>query len=208
MIYKKYIKRLFDIIVSLLGLPFFIIIFVILAPIIYFSDRGPIFYNAPRLGKNGKIFKMYKFRSMRVNAPDLRNEDGSTYNGDNDPRVTKIGQLMRKTSFDETPQLLNILFGQMSLVGPRPDLPDALGVYQNDEKRKLGVLPGITGYSQAYHRNQIDLHDRFKEDVFYVDNVSFFLDCKIVIETIKTVLLHKGVYRDENGKNVSEKTKH
>ena len=117
--YEKYIKRLFDIVVALIGLPFFAVIFLIIAPIIYLTDKGPIFYNAPRLGRKGKVFNMCKFRSMKVNAPDIRNADGSTFNGKDDPRVTKIGKIMRKTSLDEIPQLLNVLKGDMSLVGPR-----------------------------------------------------------------------------------------
>lgn len=142
---------------------------------------------------------------MRVNAPDLRNEDGSTYNGEDDPRVTKTGKFMRKTSLDEVPQILNILKGEMSLIGPRPDLVDALEVFQGDEELKLSVRPGITGYSQAYHRNEIDLHERFKEDVYYAKNVSFSLDTRIFFQTIKTVLLKKGIYRDETGRTITEK---
>lgn len=203
--YKLYVKRILDIFIALIGLPFFCIIFLVVAPMIYLTDKGPIFYNAPRLGKNKKIFKMYKFRSMKVNAPDLRNEDGSTYNGDDDPRVTRIGRIMRKTSIDEIPQILNILKGDMSLIGPRPDLPDALEIFLPGEERKLSVLPGITGYSQAYHRNLIDLHERFAEDVYYAEHVSFLLDIKIFFLTIKTVLLRKGIYRDEMGKQITER---
>ncbi len=203
--YKKYIKRVLDIVIAIIGLPFFCLIFMILAPIIVLEDRGPVFYNAPRLGRNKKIFKMYKFRSMKVNAPDLRNQDGSTYNGANDPRVTRIGRIIRKTSLDEIPQILNILKGEMSLIGPRPDLIDALDVFQTGEEEKLSVRPGITGYSQAYHRNLIDLHDRFKEDVYYVRNISFVFDMKIFLQTIKTVLFRKGIYRDESGKTIIEK---
>ena len=156
--YKHFFKRVLDILAALIGLPFFVLLFIIFAPIIYFTDRGPVFYNAPRLGKKGRIFRMYKFRSMKVNAPDIRNTDGSTYNGANDPRVTKIGRLMRKLSIDETPQLLNVLKGDMSLVGPRAHLvTNYKGYDQLDEKRKkrIQVRPGITGYSQAYFRNSI-----------------------------------------------------
>lgn len=203
--YRRYIKRLLGIIISLIGLPFFGIIFLVIAPLIVIEDRGPVFYNAPRLGKNKKIFKMYKFRSMKVNAPDLRNEDGSTYNGDDDPRLTKIGRFIRKTSLDETAQLLNVLKGDMALIGPRPDLPDALEIYTSEEEKKLSVLPGITGYSQAYYRNSIELHDRFKEDIYYAENLSFIFDVKIFLQTIKTVFLRKGIYRDEAGKKIITK---
>lgn len=118
MIYK-FFKRLFDIIISLIALPFVLLVILIFGPIIYFTDKGPIFYNAPRLGKKGKVFKMYKLRSMKVNSPDLKNADGSTYNGKNDPRVTKIGKFLRKTSLDEFPQFFNVLKGDMSFIGER-----------------------------------------------------------------------------------------
>ncbi len=117
--YKHFFKRFFDILVSLIALPFVLLVIIIMAPIIYINDPGPIFYNATRRGKNGKVFKMFKLRSMYVNAPDIRNEDGSTFNSDNDPRVTKIGRIMRKTSIDELPQILNVLLGHMSYVGER-----------------------------------------------------------------------------------------
>ncbi|MBR1986879.1 MAG: sugar transferase [Mogibacterium sp.] len=203
--YKKYIKRLLDLFISIIGLPVFGIIFIIVGPLIHKEDGGPVFYNATRLGKDKKPFKMYKFRSMRVNAPDYRNEDGTTYNGDEDPRVTRIGRFIRKTSIDETPQILNVLKGEMSIIGPRPDLMDALDVFEPGEEKKLEVRPGITGYSQAYHRNMIELHDRFAEDVYYANNVSFRMDLNIFLKTIQTVLLRKGVYRDESNRKIVEK---
>ena len=122
--YKHFFKRFLDILISLLVLPFFVLIFIIVAPLIFFTDKGPIFYCGKRIGRNGKIFKMFKFRSMIVNAPDIRTATGSTYNGDDDPRVTKIGRFLRKTSIDEIPQILNVLKGDMSIIGPRPDTPD------------------------------------------------------------------------------------
>ena len=115
--YINFVKRFIDIIIGLLAFPFVLILIIIMGPIIYFNDRGPIFYNAERLGFNGKPFKMFKFRSMFVNAPDIRNEDGSTYNGDDDPRVTKVGRFMRKTSIDEIPQFLNVLLGDSGIIG-------------------------------------------------------------------------------------------
>ena len=119
--YKHFFKRVLDILISLIALPFVILTIIIFGPIIFLTDRGPIFYCGKRIGRNGKAFKMIKFRSMKVNAPDIRLEDGSTYNGEDDPRVTKIGKFLRKTSIDELPQFLNVLFGQMSIIGPRPD---------------------------------------------------------------------------------------
>ena len=193
----KFFKRLFDILIALTGLPFFLLIFIVLAPIIFLTDRGPVFYNAPRLGKKGKVFKMYKFRSMKVNAPDIRNADGSTFNGANDPRVTKIGKIMRKTSLDETPQLLNVLFGHMSLVGPRAHLVTKYEGYDKlDENRKkrIEVRPGITGYSQAYYRNSIPAEEKLKNDLYYVEHMSLWFDIKILFKTAASVLKHENIY--------------
>lgn len=196
MIYKNYIKRLLDIIVSLLIFPFLAVLILIIAPLIKITDNGPVFYNADRIGLNGRIFKMFKFRSMYVNAPDLRNEDGTTYNSENDPRVTPIGKILRKTSIDEVPQLINVLIGDMSWIGARPDLPDAMDVYSEEDKRKLTVRPGITGYSQAYYRNSAEFSQKMKGDVYYADHVSFILDLKIIIKTIQTVLKRDNLYRN------------
>lgn len=195
--YKKYIKRWMDIILSIIALPFFGILFLILAPIIVFEDRGPVFYNAERLGYKGKKFKMYKFRSMKVNAPDIRNDDGSTYNGDEDPRVTRIGRIMRKTSVDEIPQVLNVLKGDMSWIGPRAHLTTHFTTYEElDEKqrRRLDVRPGITGYNQAYYRNSVNLEEKIRNDIFYVDHLTFLLDIKVFLKTIDSVLRRKNIY--------------
>ena len=196
MIYRKYIKRTLDLLLSIILLPFFAILILIVAPLIKITDRGPVFYNSDRIGLNGKIFKMYKFRSMRVNAPDIRNEDGTTFNSENDPRVTKIGKVLRKTSIDEIPQLLNVLIGDMSWIGSRPDLPDALNVYSEEDKKKLTVRPGITGYSQAYYRNSAEFSQKMKGDVYYAQNVSFILDLKILMKTIQTVVRRENLYRN------------
>lgn len=203
--YSKGIKRILDFIIGLIALPFIIVITLIMAPIIYFNDKGPIFYNASRLGKNGKPFKMYKYRSMMVNAPDIRNEDGSTYNGDDDPRVTKVGRFMRKTSIDELPQFLNVLLGDMSLIGPRPDPLDDMEIYTEHQKKKLNVRPGITGYNQAYYRNSVEQNEKFEHDVYYAENISFFLDIKIFFKTIATILTRDNVYNDASSLNVAEK---
>ena len=192
--YKKYFKRLSDVVITLLALPFWLLILIVFGPIIYFQDKGSIFYNAPRLGKNGKVFKMYKFRSMKLNAPDIRNSDGSTFNSEDDPRLTSIGKFIRKTSIDETPQLLNILKGDMSIVGPRPDLPEHYDLYEANEKKKLEVRPGITGFNQAFFRNTIPWKERIKNDVYYVNNISFQFDFKIYIKTIVSVLKREDVF--------------
>lgn len=198
--YIHFFKRVFDLAVALCALPFVLIAICIFGPMIYFEDKGPIFYMAQRIAKSGKTFDMLKFRSMKVNAPDVRLEDGSTYNGDDDPRVTKIGKFMRKTSIDEIPQFLNILFGDMSLIGIRPDPIDWLDVYNEHEKVILTVKPGITGYNQAYYRNSADGALKLKNDVYYAEHISFWLDCKIILRTIKTVLLHENVNIEEDRK--------
>lgn len=192
--YRKYFKRLIDVIIALLALPLWLMILMVFGPIIYFQDKGSIFYNAPRLGKNGKVFKMYKFRSMKLNAPDIRNSDGSTFNSEDDPRLTSIGKFIRKTSIDETPQLLNILKGDMSIVGPRPDLPEHYDLYEANEKKKLEVRPGITGFNQAFFRNTIPWKERIKNDVYYVNNISIQFDFKIYIKTIVSVLKREDVF--------------
>lgn len=194
--YRHFFKRIIDILISLVGLMIFFLLFLILGPIIYFTDKGPVFYNANRIGLNGKLFKMYKFRSMYVNAPDIRNEDGSTYNADDDPRVTPIGRFMRKTSLDEFPQFLNVFLGDMSIIGPRPDPPDDIYIYTEEQKQKLNVKPGITGYNQAYYRNSVLQDKKFTNDVYYAKHISFILDCKIFFKTILVVLKHDNVYND------------
>lgn len=192
--YKNLLKRVFDLILAIIALPFWLIILVIIGPTIYFQDKGSIFYNAPRLGKNGKIFKMYKLRSMKLNAPDLRNEDGSTFNAEDDPRLTNIGNFIRKTSLDETPQLLNIIKGDMSIIGPRPDLPEHSELYQGNEERKLEVRPGVTGYNQAYFRNTVPWKERIQNDIYYIDRLSWWLDIKIFFKTAKSVLKREDVF--------------
>lgn len=194
MIYEKIIKRILDIVLALIALPFVLIICIIFGILIYLEDRGDIFYIAKRRGLNGSVFGMYKLRSMKMNAPDIRNEDNSTYNRSNDPRVTKIGRILRKTSIDELPQVFNILKGDMSWIGPRPNNPSKVYEDMTDvEKKRLSIRPGVTGYSQAYYRNSINQDEKLKKDVFYSENVRFVFDFKIFIQTIKTVLLQKNI---------------
>ncbi len=196
--YSHFFKRFFDIIIGLIALPIVLIFIVIMGPIIWLDDHGPIFYAGKRLGLNGKPFGMIKFRSMKVNAPDIRLKDGSTYNGDDDPRVTKIGKFLRKTSIDEIPQFINILIGDMSFIGPRPDPLDWLDKYKPEEKIFLTVRPGITGYNQAYYRNSASTQEKIDHDVYYAKNISFWMDVKILFRTIKTVLLRENINRVED----------
>ena len=193
--YKRFFKRAIDFTIALLAMPFILLILLIMAPIIYFTDRGPVFYNASRAGKYCKPFKMFKLRSMYVNAPDLRNEDGSTFNSDHDPRVTPVGRFMRKTSIDELPQLINVLLGHMSFVGPRPTLCNDRHYEElsGDIKKRFSVKPGITGYAQAYFRNSIGQEEKFHWDAYYADHISFLMDVKILFKTAFSVLAHKNI---------------
>lgn len=195
--YVHFFKPLFDFIIALIALPFVVLVILIFGPIIYFTDKGNIFYNAPRAGIKCEPFIMYKLRSMYLNAPDLRNEDGSTYNADDDPRVTPIGRFLRKSSIDELPQLLNVLKGDMSLVGPRPTTPEDDQDYDNitgDYKDRFNVKPGITGFAQAYYRNSISQDEKYHLDAYYAKNISFILDAKILYNTFISVLFHKNIY--------------
>lgn len=206
--YKKKFKRLFDLTLAIFALPFWFLILLVVGPVIYFQDRGPIFYNAPRLGKNGKLFKMYKFRSMKIDSPDLRNEDGSTYNSKDDPRLTNIGKFIRKTSLDETPQLLNVIKGDMSIVGPRPTISTKkFSEIKKNNRKRYEVRPGITGYTQAYYRNSISQEKKFENDVRYVEKLSIKLDIQILFKTIKSVFFRENIFLDNEEKdgNFTEK---
>lgn len=181
-----------------MAFPFVGVIILICAPFIYFEDHGTIFYRAKRRGIHGKIFEMYKLRTMKMNAPDLRNSDNSTYNDPNDPRITKTGRILRKTSIDELPQIFNILKGDMSWVGPRPiTINRPLEEYDEKRKVRLNVRPGITGYSQAYFRNSIGQEEKLQYDAEYARKVTFLGDVKIVIKTILTIVQGKNVYKTE-----------
>lgn len=206
--YKKFGKRLIDIVIGICALPFVLLVIIVFGPIIYFTDKGPIFYNANRLGKDGKPYKMFKLRSMKVNAPDIRNADGSTFNGDDDPRVTRIGSFMRKTSIDELPQFLNVLLGDMSIIGPRPTVSSTgINLETMDEvKRKhYSVRPGITGYSQAYYRNSISQEQKYINDAYYADNVSLIFDIKIFAKTVMSVLKRENIYVSAEGNSEVKK---
>ena len=198
-IYSKYVKRCIDFVGALILTPFILLVAIIVGLAIYLDDKGSIFYKAKRRGVGGKVFEMYKFRSMKMNAPDIRNADNSTYNAPDDPRITRVGRVLRKTSVDELPQVLNILKGDMSFIGPRPITIDK-PLEEYDEKRKvrLQVRPGITGYQQAYYRNSIGQEQKFEMDAEYAQKVSFMFDMKIFFKTIQTVLLRKNIYNAKN----------
>lgn len=185
-----FIKRVIDIIFTLSGLICLSPIFVIVGIIIKTDSKGPIIFSQKRVGKSGKEFNMYKFRSMVINAEELkerllhRNEmSGPMFKMKDDPRITKIGKFIRKTSIDELPQLINVLKGEMSLVGPRPSLPKEVAKFEPWMKRRLDVKPGLTCYWQVSGRNNIDFEEWMELDINYVVDKSIWLDIKLIFKT-------------------------
>ena len=193
------LKRLTDIMAGLVGCAITGVAFIFVAPLIYKASPGPIFYCQERVGKNGRRFKMYKFRSMYMDAEERKKElesqnemNGLMFKMKDDPRITKVGKFIRKTSIDELPQFFNVLKGDMSLVGTRPPTVDEFKQYESHQKRRLSAKPGITGLWQVSGRNEItDFEDVVKLDVQYIDNWSLGLDIKIILKTIK-VVFEKG----------------
>lgn len=205
MIYRK-IKRLLDIIISLFGLIILSPLLLIVAIAIKLESEGPVIFKQERLGLNGKVFKIYKFRSMCVGA-----EKGGVYETKGDVRVTKVGKFIRKTSIDEFPQFVNILKGDMSLIGPRPALtyhPWTYNEYTDEQKRMFHVRPGVTGWAQVNGRKEVEWPRRIELNVEYVDNLSVFLDLKIFFKTIIKVLtmqdnVNIGETAKSNGRSIS-----
>ena len=201
--YKHFFKRLIDILIGLIALPVVLLVIICCAPFSYFCDGGPVFYTAIRAGKGYIPFKMFKLRSMYINSPDLKNPDGSTFNSEDDFRVTPVGKIMRKTSLDEFPQFLNVLIGNMSFIGPRPKLYNAakrLNSMNDDHRKSYMVKPGITGYAQAYYRNSIMQEEKFHWDAYYAENISFRMDMKIVFHTFYSVIARKNINTAESYK--------
>ncbi|MBI3248527.1 MAG: sugar transferase [Deltaproteobacteria bacterium] len=192
--YQAVIKSAFDRVGALVGLITLSPLFLLIALAIKLETQGAALFRQTRMGKDGESFTFYKFRTMYVNAPDIRNSDGSTFNAENDPRVTRVGHLLRKTSLDELPQLFNILTGEMSFIGPRPDMPDQIRFYNERRRKRLLVKPGITGLAAISGRNSNPWEQRRELDVQYVENYSLGLDLKILLRTIPVVLFGRGVY--------------
>ncbi len=188
------IKLIIDKFSALLFLLILSPLLLLIAIAIKINSNGPFLFKQKRLGFQGKEFIIYKFRTMNINAKDLRNPDGSTYNSDNDPRLTKVGRILRVSSLDEIPQLINILKGEMSIIGPRPDLPEFYMYYDNHQIKKLDVLPGITGLAQINGRNEIPHSERIDFDIKYIKNYSLILDLRIAIKTFTNIIRKKGVY--------------
>ncbi len=188
--YKNYIKRLFDFLAAFFGLLLLSPIFIIVTIGLYFVNQGKPFFFQSRPGKNERIFKIVKFKTMN----DKKDAEGNLL--PDAERLTKIGSFVRKTSLDEIPQLINVLKGDMSLIGPRPLLPQYLSLYNEVQKRRHEVRPGITGWAQVNGRNAISWKQKFEYDVWYVDNLSFFLDIKILFLTIKKVFVREGISQE------------
>ncbi|WP_283583739.1 sugar transferase [Limosilactobacillus difficilis] len=198
----RFIKRLFDICASAVALVLISPILLIIAICIKVDDpKGPVFYTQTRVGKDGKLFKMYKFRSMVTNADELlaklksQNEvNGAMFKMKNDPRITRVGKIIRKYSLDELPQLLNVVEGSMSIVGPRPPLTSEVEQYSDYDKQRLMVRPGATGMWQVGGRNDLDFDQMVELDLTYINERSLFLDLKIMFETVKVMIKPNAAY--------------
>lgn len=187
MLYKNILKAVID----YCGAVF---ILILVSPVLFFitcilllANKGKVFFIQPRPGKNGKVFRIFKFRTMN----DKRDSNGNLL--PDNKRITFVGHLLRNTSLDELPQLLNVVKGDLSFIGPRPLLTDYLPLYNNFQRRRHEVKPGITGWAQVNGRNELTWNERFKMDIWYIDNLSFSLDCKIVFLTLIKVINRKGV---------------
>ena len=195
-----YVKRALDIIISLIGLILLSPVFIIISLAIKLESKGPVFFGHTRIGKNGKTIKIYKFRSMVQNAEDLiknftpeqMKEYKENYKLTNDPRITKVGNFLRKTSLDELPQLVNIIKGDLSIIGPRPVVAEELKKYEENIDKFLSVTLGLTGYWAANGRSNTSYEERMKMELYYIDNMSFMMDIKVFFKTIVSVLKKDG----------------
>lgn len=181
-IYAKYIKRLLDIICALFAIIVFCWLYIVVAVLVWIKLGRPVLFKQARPGKNEKIFNMYKFRTMT----DARDENGNLL--PDDVRLTKFGKFLRSTSLDELPEAFNILKGDMSIIGPRPLLVKYLPLYNEEQKRRHEVRPGLSGYAQAYGRNSLTWEEKFDKDIYYIDHISFWLDMQILLKTVIAVL--------------------
>lgn len=196
----RYIKRFMDVILATIALVVLSPIFLIIAIAIKIESKGPVFFKHTRIGKNGKIIKLYKFRSMVINAeeliksftPEQMKEYKENYKLTNDPRITKIGKFLRKTSLDELPQLLNIIKGDLSIIGPRPVVTDELKKYGANTEKFLSVTPGLTGYWTANGRSCTTYEQRMQMELYYIDNLSLKMDVKVFFKTIEAVIKREG----------------
>lgn len=189
--YKKYIKRVFDFIIALLMIIVSSPIMLIIAIAIKLEDKGPVLFCQKRSGLHGKIFNMYKFRSMSV--------DNDVHNFEKENEITKVGSFLRKTSLDELPNLFSILSGKMSLLGSRPWIEDYNKYFTDDQRRRLEVKPGVSGLAQVKNRNNFSIQEKIKWDIYYVDHLTFWMDVKVFFGTIMAVLSKEGAELPKSG---------
>lgn len=187
------VKRTFDIAGSSIAIVLFAPLVILLALLVKLTSKGPAFYKQTRIGLDGRLFEIIKLRTMTVGAPYVQFSDGSSMTARNDPRVTRIGRILRATSLDELPQFYNVLRGDMSIVGPRPDQLEQAAFYDEENARKLAMRPGITGLAMIRGRNSIPWKVRIKYDIEYIDRYTLLLDAKIFLRTVPLVLLRQGV---------------
>jgi exopolysaccharide biosynthesis polyprenyl glycosylphosphotransferase len=192
--YQRMMKRVLDLTGAVLLLPFTIPIMLLLGTLIFIFDPGPIFFNQVRAGENGKPFTMHKFRTMVVGAEKIPRANDSNHKTKNDPRVTPIGRILRKISLDELPQLFNVIKGEMSFVGPRPELLDLVEKYEPWQRARFAVPPGITGWWQINGRSDKPMHLNTEDDIYYLNNYSLWLDIQIIVRTIWVALIGRGAY--------------
>lgn len=194
------VKRGIDVFLSSIALIILLPVFAIIALAIKLESKGPIFFKHTRIGKEGKIIKIYKFRSMVQNAeelikkftPEQMKEYKENYKLADDPRITKVGKFLRKTSLDELPQLINIIKGDLSIIGPRPVVQEELEKYGTNTQKFLSVTPGLTGYWAANGRSDTTYEERMQMELFYIDNLSFKMDVKVFFKTIEAVIKREG----------------
>ncbi len=199
--FQFFVKRIFDIILSLIGIVILLPIYLIIAIAIKLDSKGPILFKQVRVGKDRKNFTIYKFRTMVVSAESKRelqldptNMDNFVFQSKSDNRITKVGSFLRNSSLDEIPQLFNVLFGNMSLVGPRPEIPDVVKYYPENYYQRLLVLPGITGLAQVSGRGEIELGKTIYYDLTYISNFSIWYDIKILFTTAFKVFKREGAF--------------
>ena len=195
--YKVYFKPLLDCVVSLLGIVVLSPIFLVTLICLFISNNGKVFFVQNRPGKNEKIFKIIKFRTMN----NKKDAHGNLL--PDAERLTYLGKIVRKTSLDEIPQLINVLKGDMNLIGPRPLLPEYLSLYNERQKKRHTVKPGITGWAQINGRNAVEWNKKFEFDVWYIENLSFILDLQILFLTLKKVVKLEGINREGVATNIS-----
>ncbi len=196
----RFAKRSCDVLGSTVGIVALLPVLLASALVVKLTSQGPVFFHQERVGKNGRVFACFKFRTMKVGAQALQEslraqsqQDGPAFKILNDPRITRVGRILRKYSIDELPQLLNVLRGEMSLVGPRPPLPSEVATYTPSQMRRISVKPGLTCIWQVYGRNRVTWKRWVEMDLYYIDHMSLLLDLKLVAQTFRVVLRGTGM---------------